>query len=73
MQRFEITIDGTAQAGDYASEQEANAAATQARSGDANKGKAVAVRPKAEPSAPDASARAEQGTPGNPAGSSQRR
>ncbi len=46
MQRFEITIDGRAE-GDFASQELADAAATDARHKDENKGKQVIVRPKA--------------------------
>lgn len=61
MQRFEITIDGITQPGDFATQDEANRAADKLRQ--QNDGKTVAVRPKAG---------SPQGTPGNPAGSEQR-
>lgn len=48
MQRFEITIDGQVQPGDFATRDEADAAASRARQDNANKDKMVAVRTKAD-------------------------
>lgn len=81
--RFEITIDGAHQAPDHASRAEADTAAETARK--AHPGKNVVVhesaanaeteRIKAEAEQQGrepAAGRAEQGTPGNPAGAPQR-
>lgn len=67
MQKYEITVDGTAQPTEYATQAEADAAATNARQASPGKTVAVRAKPDAEPHR-----RAEQGTPGNPAGSPQR-
>lgn len=81
MQRFEITIDGTAQAGDYATREEALEAARTVRLNHGDR--SVNVRAKADvlatgKSVPPGAATgptvtgSEQGTPGNPAGREQR-